>query len=293
MKIAFATCPAWPDGFADDHEAAALAGAEFRLWDDPSVDWQSYDRVVLRSVWDYTRRLDDFLDWCDRVGAERLRNTPELVAFNADKRYLGKLGVPIVPTAFVGPDGPPPDFDGEVVVKPNVSAGARDTGRFPAERHDEALGLVEAIRSSGRVALVQPYLPGVDERGETAIVYLDGEVSHVLRKRPVLRAAGLAPLGDDPDGPAAVMLDEDLVLPGEATEAELLPRRRSPRAGHRALRHPALRPRRHRPRPRWRAGADRARGARPVPLPRPGPRRGGALRRRDHAVAIRSLPACR
>jgi hypothetical protein len=221
MKVAFATCPAWPDGFTDDHEAAALAGAEFRLWDDPAVDWQSYDRVVLRSVWDYTRRLDDFLTWCDRVGAERLRNTPDLVAFNADKRYLGELGVPIVPTAFVGPDGPPPDFEGEVVVKPNVSAGARDTGRFPAERHDEALALVEAIRSSGRIALVQPYLPGVDERGETAIVYLDGEVSHVLRKKPVLRAAGLAPLGDDPDGPAAVMRDEDLVVAGEATDAEL------------------------------------------------------------------------
>lgn len=221
MRIAFATCPAWPEGFADDHEAAALAGAEFRIWSDPAVDWDAYDRVVLRSVWDYTRRLDDFLAWTERVGAERLRNTPELVAFNADKRYLGELGVPIVPTAFVGPDGPPPDFEGEVVVKPNVSAGARDTGRFPAERHDEAVALVEAIRSSGRVALVQPYLPGVDEHGETAIVYLDGEVSHVLRKRPILRDAGLAPLGDDPEGPAAVMLDDDLVLAGEATEAEL------------------------------------------------------------------------
>jgi hypothetical protein len=221
MRIAFATCPAWPEGFPDDREAAALAGADFRLWDDPAVDWEGYDRVVLRSVWDYTRRLDDFLAWTERVGAERLRNTPELVAFNADKRYLGELGVPIVPTAFVGPDGPPPDFEGEVVVKPNVSAGARDTGRFPAERHDEALALVEAIRGSGRVALVQPYLPGVDEQGETAIVYLGGEVSHVLRKRPILRAAGLAPLGDDPEGPAAVMLDDDLVLAGEATDAEL------------------------------------------------------------------------
>jgi hypothetical protein len=221
MRIAFATCPAWPEGFPDDREAAALAGAEFRLWEDPAVDWEAYDRVVLRSVWNYTRRIDDFLAWCERVGAERLRNTPELVAFNADKRYLGELGVPIVPTAFVGPDGPPPDFDGEVVVKPNVSAGARDTGRYPAERHDEALALVEAIRASGRIALVQPYLPGIDEQGETAIVYLGGEVSHVLRKRPILRAAGVAPLGDDPEGPAAVMLDDDLVLAGEATDAEL------------------------------------------------------------------------
>jgi len=159
MRIAFATSTAWPEGFADDLEAAALAAADFRLWDDPAVDWEAYDRVVLRSVWDYTQRIDDFLAWCDRVGPQRLRNTPALVAFNSDKRYLGELGVPIVPTAFVGPDGPPPDFEGEVVVKPNVSAGARDTGRFPPERHDEALSLIEAIRASGRVALVQPSPP--------------------------------------------------------------------------------------------------------------------------------------
>jgi hypothetical protein len=221
MRIAFATCAAWPEGFPDDLEAAAIVGAEYRLWDDPAVDWEAFDRVVLRSVWDYSSRVDEFLAWCGRVGAERLRNAPELVAFNADKRYLGELGVPIVPTAFVGPSEPTPSFEGEVVVKPNVSAGARDTGRFPEGHHDEALALIEAIRDSGRVALVQPYLPGVDERGETAIVYLGGELSHVLRKKPVLRAAGIAPLGEDPDGPAAVMRDEDLVLASEADEAEL------------------------------------------------------------------------
>src|SRR6202020_3549892 len=99
------------------------------------------------------------------------------------------------------------------------AAGA--AARVPAGRHDQGLALIEAIRSSGRVALVQPYLPGVDERGETAIVYIDGEVSHVLRKQPILRAAGIAPLGDDPDGPAAVMRDDDLVLAGEASEDEL------------------------------------------------------------------------
>ena len=87
------------------------------------------------------------------------------------------------------------------MVKPNVSAGARDTGRFPAERHDEALALIEPIRRRGRVALVQPYLAGVDEHGETAIVFIGGELSHVLRKQPILRAEGEAPLGDGPGRP--------------------------------------------------------------------------------------------
>lgn len=130
MRIAFVTCSALPDGRHEDQPAAALLGAEFRAWDDTSVDWQAYDRVVIRSTWDYTKRLDEFLAWCSAVGGERLRNAPGLVAFNADKRYLARLAAPSVPTVFVGPREPAPALHGEVVVKPNISAGARDTGRF-------------------------------------------------------------------------------------------------------------------------------------------------------------------
>lgn len=219
MRIAFATCAALPDGWDDDHEAARLTGAEFAVWDDPGVDWEAYDRVVLRSVWDYSRRSEEFLGWCAAVGPERLRNRPDLVAFDADKRYLGELGVPIAPTTFVGPGDPLPTLDGEVVVKPNVSAGARSTGRFGPPTHAEALALIERIRGSGRVAIVQSYLEDVDRGGETALVFLAGELSHVLHKRAVLRGEGEAPLGTDPGGPAAVMLEDDLVVVGTADEA--------------------------------------------------------------------------
>jgi hypothetical protein len=216
VRIAFATYPDMPDGWGDDQEAARLAGAEFVCWDDPAVDWAAYDRVVLRSVWDYSGRIEEFLAWCRAVGAERLRNTPELVAFDSDKRYLGELGVRIAPTTFVGPGDPLPTLEGEVVVKPNVSAGARSTGRFAPPRHAEARVLIERIRESGRTAIVQGYLEDVDRNGETALVFIAGELSHVLAKRPVLRGQGEAPLTDDPHGPAAVMLEDDLVAAGEA-----------------------------------------------------------------------------
>jgi hypothetical protein len=216
VRIAFATCPALPDGWADDHQAAALAGAEYEVWDDPAVDWEAYDRVILRSVWDYSGRIEEFLAWCAAVGPERLRNRPELVAFDADKRYLGELGVPTAPTTFVGPGDPLPALAGEVVVKPNVSAGARATGRFAPARHAEALALIERIRESGRTAIVQSYLADVDRNGETALVFIAGELSHVLHKKPVLREEGEAPLSDGPLQAAAVMLDEDLVLAGAA-----------------------------------------------------------------------------
>lgn len=202
---------------------AAGAAAEIVAWDDPDVGWERFDRVVIRSTWDYTGRRDDFLAWADRVGPDRLRNRPGLVRWNSDKAYLDDLraaGVPVIETAFVGPHDPPPALAGEVVVKPTVSAGARDTGRFSPPRHDQARALLERLRRSGRTAMVQPYAAGVETAGETAIVFLGGRESHVLRKRAVLRPDEEAPIREEAIVAAEVMFSDDLVGPGQATGAE-------------------------------------------------------------------------
>jgi hypothetical protein len=220
-RIAFATCSAHPAGVEDDRLAARLLGADFRVWDDENVDWQAYDRVVVRSVWDYTTRIEDFLAWTQAVGGERLRNTPELIRFNSDKRYLTLLDAPTVPTTLLEPGQAIPGYASEIVVKPNISAGARDTGRFMPDAIGEAAALVQQIHAGGRAALVQPYLPGVDIDGERAVVFFGGAISHVLHKRPVLRDAGVAPRTADAHSPAAIMLEPDLVVPGTASAEQL------------------------------------------------------------------------
>jgi hypothetical protein len=220
-RIAFATCSEHPDGIADDQLAAQLVGAEFQTWDDESVDWHAFDRVVVRSVWDYTTKLEAFLAWADAVGSERLRNTPELLRFNSDKRYLTGLEAPTVPTTLLEPGDPMPGYDTEIVIKPNVSAGARDTGRFMPDAAGEAAGLVEHIHRGGRAVLMQPYLPGVDIDGERAVVFFGGAISHVLHKRPVLRDPGIAPVATAAHAPAAIMLEPDLVVPGTASAEQI------------------------------------------------------------------------
>jgi hypothetical protein len=220
VRVAFVTCSALPDGWHDDHPAARLLSAEFRSWDDASVDWTEYDRIVIRSAWDYTTRVDEFLAWCAAVGPQRLRNDPRLVAFNADKRYLGELSVATVSTVFLGPGDAVPRLSGEVVVKPSISAGARDTGRFGPAAHDAARALIAEIHASGRTALVQPYMASVDEHGETGLVFLGGELSHVLRKRAVLAPDEVAPLAEGEPAQAAAMLRSDLVHAGVASRAE-------------------------------------------------------------------------
>jgi len=155
---------------------------------------------------------------------ERLHNRAALVRWNVDKHYLGDLaaaGIPVVETKYVEPGDPLPELRGEVVVKPAVSAGGRDTGRFGPAAHQAAHDLLHALAAQGRTAMVQPYASAIDTSGETGIVLVDGRLSHVLRKDAVLAADEIAPTRDDALGAAEVMYGPDLVKPGRASDGEL------------------------------------------------------------------------
>lgn len=138
--VALATSSGYPD-LDEDGPAlrAALADvgidAEVAVWDDPAVDWDRYSGVLIRSTWDYTQRVADFLAWARRVGTI---NPPQLVAWNADKHYLqdrAAASVPVVPTRYVAPGEALPQVDWpDVVVKPTVSASAAGTSRFAGGR---------------------------------------------------------------------------------------------------------------------------------------------------------------
>ncbi|CAM5660633.1 Cycloserine biosynthesis protein DcsG [Streptomyces avidinii] len=163
-------------------------------WDDPAHPWSAADAVVIRSTWGYTRRLAEFLAWADRVAAvTALHNPARVVRWNCDKRYLEELvaqGVPTVPTRFIAPGDPvvlPPG--GGFVVKPSVSAGARDSARYTQEQRPAAEAHVRGLQGGGQTAMVQPYLERIVE-GERALVFLGGEFSHCVRKGPVLTDTG-------------------------------------------------------------------------------------------------------
>lgn len=197
--VLLATCAEFPDGDVDDALLrAALADrgidARWAVWDDPDVRWEEAGLVLLRSTWDYSRRYDAFVAWADRI--PRLRNPASVVRWNTDKRYLADLdaaGVPTVPTRFLAPGEGGDVPAGEIVVKPVVSAGSRDTARHPAGAAAAARDHVERLHAAGRTAMVQPYVDRTDDLGETALVFLGGEFSHAIRKGPLLRP-GEAPV---------------------------------------------------------------------------------------------------
>ena len=228
VRVGVATSAAVPPEFDDD--ALLITALERRgvdvarvVWDDPGVRWEDFQTVVLRSTWDYPRKHAAFLRWVDALDP-RVQNPARVVRWNSYKHYLADLadaGVPVVPTSFVEPGGAIPVLEGEVVVKPAVSAGARDTGRFGPRAHDRATRLIRRLNDDGRSAMLQPYVSSVDDRGEAALVFIGGRFDHAARKRAVLRPDEEAPLRDDAIGGAEAMYDPTIVGPGTATDSEI------------------------------------------------------------------------
>jgi glutathione synthase/RimK-type ligase-like ATP-grasp enzyme len=153
------------------------------------VDWTRFDLVLPRATWDYAERRDEFLDWARSV--PRVLNPVPLLEWNTDKQaYLTDLaaaGVPVVSTSFVEPGQALEPPDGPFVVKPSVSAGGRRSARFGPRDLGAAQALVARIHADGGTAMVQPHLGDADEVG---LVYVEGRLSHAVRRRVPLPDAG-------------------------------------------------------------------------------------------------------
>ncbi len=175
-------------------EALGIA-VDAPAWRDTQVRWSDYDLAVLRSTWDYSDHLGEFLDWAERTAAQTLLLNPaSLVRWNLDKQYLGELAarqVPVIPTHYPA-SAEMAEFpaSGEFVVKPTVGAGSRGARRFHAGDFATAREHIGQLVAAGSRPMIQPYLESVDSAGETALIYFDGAFSHAIRKGALLSLDG-------------------------------------------------------------------------------------------------------
>lgn len=170
--------------------------AERVVWHDGAIDLAGFDLLVMRSPWDYPERTEEFHHWLDRAEAATLVvNTPATMRWNLDKQYLGQLddaGVRVVPTVYAhSVDDARAGLarHRRVVVKPAVSAGARDTGLFEAD-DPAALALAEKIISDGGVAMIQPEVAELSAGHEKALYAIDGAFTHAIAKGALLEVGG-------------------------------------------------------------------------------------------------------
>lgn len=197
MEISLATYHGLPELSADCQlllPALRDVGFEPKI-----VDWQVDDpdgATLMRSVWNYYRHRDSFLDWIDGLPGPVL-NPPDVIHWNSDKSYLARLagaGISVVPSVFF-PAATREDVEKIItahgwenaVVKPTVSANAWRTLRIRD-------GIVPFFRSYETPVIVQPYVGAIEAAGEWSLMFFDGEFSHAVLKRP---AAGDFRVQDD------------------------------------------------------------------------------------------------
>lgn len=198
-RVAFSTCAEIPLLAEDDLLAIAPLrerGVEVVpwIWDAPEPP-PDLDAVVHRSCWDYHLKPAAFLRWLDTLEASGLPsfNPAPLVRWNLDKRYLRDLaarGVRIPDTVWIE-KGERVDLAellrahglDEVVIKPQISLSAYGTFRASRASAAAAQAQLDTLVAE-RAMMVQAFLPAILERGELSFVFLGGQHSHTVRKRP-------------------------------------------------------------------------------------------------------------
>ena len=208
--IALATCPALPELTPDerpliDSLAALCVLATATVWDDPSVVWNEFDAVLVRSCWGYHLRYDEFFRWIDHVTrcGVPMWNPPATLRWNSRKTYLHDLsigGVRTVPTLWLLPDNPRTKTASLVTIlaetgweravfKPIISASAHETWSVTIDEAREDAATWDArlralIERPG--VMVQPFIREVESDGEWSLVFFGGVFSHAVRKYAAL-----------------------------------------------------------------------------------------------------------
>ncbi|MEC8625061.1 MAG: hypothetical protein VXY34_09595 [Bdellovibrionota bacterium] len=166
---------------------------------------RGFSLLIVRSTWDYMdseEKRTNFLAWLRECHNESLNvlNPVPLMLWNMDKRYLLDLkneNIATVNTTLI-----PSDQDlnlmkifeerGPFVVKPTISAAAVDTFRVLSAEDAKSISQgtspdetrpFEKIRK-GRNMLIQPYHKEIETEGEWSLIFLNGNYSHSVLKKP-------------------------------------------------------------------------------------------------------------
>ena len=198
-RCALLTCEDLSGYVTDEHhfeQALEEAGWHYEWveWKRDGVDWSEYDCAIVRTTWDYTRELQLFLEKMQIIEDSNcpLYNDYSLIKWNSDKGYLKDLseqGVQVIPTLWETYQNITQitlafqklEVD-QLVIKPRVSAGAKDTFLVSHSDLSKSGDFLKVLL--GREIMIQPFLKQVAEEGEYSAFYFNGELSHVILKKP-------------------------------------------------------------------------------------------------------------
>ena len=165
------------------------------VWSDPNIDWNQFDIALIRSTWDYLDASAHFLNVLSKIETStcKLFNPLSAVRWNMDKHYLldlEKQGISIIPTcmaAHVDLGTLHKRFVENqwhtVILKPAIGLAASNTYRVPLRELEHTLQKIRADQPLSEY-LIQPFIENIITEGEWSFIYFNGQLSHVLLKKP-------------------------------------------------------------------------------------------------------------
>lgn len=197
MKFALATNSEYPDMVGGDKlllDAFKRQGdsAIPVVWNNPSIVWEDFDAVIIRSCWGYYHEVEAFERWIATLQQQQvpLLNTPDQVRWNIHKNYLldlGSKGAPIPDTLVVKQNDKRTlqeilnDIRKDtVVIKPCYGASAFGVMKVTKDNASETK--YKSLLSTGDV-LVQSFIPEIHD-GEYSAIFINSTLSHTVLKRP-------------------------------------------------------------------------------------------------------------
>jgi glutathione synthase/RimK-type ligase-like ATP-grasp enzyme len=170
-------------------------------WNDPSVNWEDYSAIVIRTTWDYFRadNYPKFLAWFDRIETLPVWNSVAIMRWNSDKHYLrelGEMGVRVPPSVWVekGEQANIAQIMREkgwtsAIAKPCVAGGAYGLLRYDTIEQAEAGQAEFEVAVAESSLLVQILIPQIMTEGEWSFLFFMGsdgtlQFSHALQKVP-------------------------------------------------------------------------------------------------------------
>lgn len=193
MRIALVTCAQLPQLTEEDQRLAAALSEHGHqvsavVWDE-SISWDEFHILIVRSTWDYHKRIPQFLDWLQQVEHLNLHNQAQTLRWNYKKTYLQRFehaGFQTIPTEWFNSTDQP-DLSRvlsdrgwtSAILKPVVGATAFQTFKIEANNVQDLEGLKGNYPYG---FMVQQYMPQISTQGEWSHVFFDKTYSHSVLK---------------------------------------------------------------------------------------------------------------
>lgn len=199
MQVAFVTYGKEPDLTIDDKILVQYLSRKNitvspALWDDPSMDWQKFDAIVFRSMWDYFERPAEFNQWLDKLEQldVKVLNPLSVVKWNQNKTYFDDFlqkGIQLPPYVICSKQSNVTLKEtmkdngwSKVVVKPAISGGAYNTWTANTDTvAADELRFAELLQAGDMI--VQIFVEEIITEGELSLIFFNKRFSHAICKK--------------------------------------------------------------------------------------------------------------